>query len=617
MRKCTIVVAVMLVAMTVSVSAEAIFVENPSFELPGVDKPNIADIPGWDGADDSLFAGAEVDWGPTDGVYTGYMQTGAGIYNLTDHTIAGGTEYTLTFDIRRTWWGDTTTVDLYYDDNGNRVPIGSVEVTFADMATTDMEERTVMVNSDDVPASIGKELGIQITCGTLNVYEDGWVGYDNFRLDGVSLIVSLIHPAPSGVSLVDIDDDLEWAVVNDWNVDLYFQADDPNFTDVAPVRTDTSDTTYEPGTMVNETTYYWRVDAYEPNGLDFIVHTGPVWEFTTAPATPTITLHPISQTVAAGSEVVLAIDGTNIDPARAQWYQDNVELTGKTGLTLTISDVQLGEEGYYHCVASNTAGDDVSESARLLTERLMAQWGFEGNINDSVASLGGVYLDPEPANPNPAETYSTDSIEGGQSFSFDPNSFYIEVDNAEYFNYVTEGYSVSAWIKVTETPNGWDSYIMKTGAYWLNALSDSYVMVLGNWSLDPVLEDGGWHCTVATYDPTDRTVRYYVDGKFNLEFTNTPGKTDEPLIFGASDATGRGRYNGLLDDVKMYSYALDDVAVALLYTDFNPGSEVCLGYPNFDSTGPEGTPDCRINVYELAEWAAAWMECNLVPTCIP
>lgn len=191
--KRSVVVVVLLVSLVLGGVAQAITVENPSFELPGIGpdpefpaKPNIDELPGWTAGDVNHWSGAETGWGPTDGLYTGYMQTGAQIYNLTDHVIAAGETYELQFDMRRTWWGAETTVDLYFDDAGARTPLGSILVTFADVATTDMVGYTLGVGAEDVAGAIGNQLGIQITSGTLAVtedmYENGWVGYDNFRL---------------------------------------------------------------------------------------------------------------------------------------------------------------------------------------------------------------------------------------------------------------------------------------------------------------------------------------------------------------------------------------------------------------------------------------------------
>ena len=184
--------------------AGAITVENHSFELPGddpattdvVEKPGIAEIPGWTGGDVNLWSGAEPGYGPTDGDYTGYMQTGAQIYNLTDHVIAAGEIYELQFDMRKTWFGAAATVDLYFDDAGARTPLGSTLVTFADGASTGMEGQSLVANADDVAGAVGKQLGIQVTCGTLDAYEDGWIGYDNFRMD--------VIPEPMTIALLGL-----------------------------------------------------------------------------------------------------------------------------------------------------------------------------------------------------------------------------------------------------------------------------------------------------------------------------------------------------------------------------------------------------------------------------
>ncbi len=652
MKKCAIVFVVALVGVSVSVSAAPITVENHSFELPGVGpdpanpaKPGIDDIPGWSAGDVNHWSGAETKWGPTDGLYTGYMQTGGQIYNLIDHTIAGGMEYTLTFDLRRTWWGDRTTVDLYYDDNGNRVPMGSEEISFPDLDTTDMVEYTITVQSEAVPASIGKQIGIQVTCGTLNSYQESWVGYDNFRLDGTSLFVIPIHPLP-GDTLVPVDDDLEWAVLNNWNVDLYFQVNEPNFAGVAPVRTDTSDTTYEPGTMEPDTTYYWRADAYEPNSTGFIVHTGPVWSFRTAPATPTITLDPITQTVAAGSLVVLAIDGTNID--EAHWFRNGDPITEDVfDLTLTLSDVQVGDEGYYHCVAKNTAGDDTSETARLLTRRLVGWWKLDGNLDDSVADVvpgapphPGTGIDAGTGIPTEPNYVPSGADASAIEFLGDDRIVTID-DSAEYFNFSRQGQTVSGWVN-TETVV-WDGVLSKhyrpEGETWIGWIIDvrdgwgAHVTLRGSydniWGPDDEEDmfDGNWHLVTAVMDPDTNTTRFYVNGKLgdtSAEYDlGAALLSDQPVVFGAEAANGVIPYTGMLDDVRIWTYALDDIAIALLYTDFNPGSEVCIGNPTYDIAGPEvdengdPVPDCRVDLHDLAALGLEWLYCNIVPTCIP
>jgi len=68
-------------------------------------------------------------------------------------------------------------------------------------------------------------------------------------------------------------------------------------------------TTYNPGTLANNTTYFWRIDEQNAGGTT----TGTVWSFTTVPAGPTT----ISNSTFASSA-----DGWNIVTWRAGPYTD-------------------------------------------------------------------------------------------------------------------------------------------------------------------------------------------------------------------------------------------------------------------------------------------------------
>jgi len=57
---------------------------------------------------------------------------------------------------------------------------------------------------------------------------------------------------------------------------------------------------------------------------------------------------------------------------------------------------------------------------------------------------------------------------------------------------------------------------------------------------------------------------------------------------------------------------LDDIAVLSsqwLESGWNEQAGLCPDGPALDWTGPDGQPDCTVNLYELAELAAAWQEC--------
>ena len=68
----------------------------------------------------------------------------------------------------------------------------------------------------------------------------------------------------------------------------------------------------------------------------------------------------------------------------------------------------------------------------------------------------------------------------------------------------------------------------------------------------------------------------------------------------------------MIDDLRFYNYALEPLDAALLYTDVADDT-ICLQNPPADLSGAEGAPDCVVDIYDLVELAAGWLECNLVP----
>jgi len=81
------------------------------------------------------------------------------------------------------------------------------------------------------------------------------------------------NPTPAdGATGVHINDDLSWTAGEEaTSHEVYFGTDNS-----PPWVANTTDTTYDPGTMVLDATYYWRIDENNP----YDVITGQVWSFT-------------------------------------------------------------------------------------------------------------------------------------------------------------------------------------------------------------------------------------------------------------------------------------------------------------------------------------------------
>jgi hypothetical protein len=84
---------------------------------------------------------------------------------------------------------------------------------------------------------------------------------------------------------------------------------------------------------------------------------------------------------------------------------------------------------------------------------------------------------------------------------------------------------------------------------------------------------------------------------------------------GVETFAGLSQWNGLIDNLEIYNYALSRVDVAVLYTDAVPGAKVCTSDPVVDDA--DLNDDCIVNLKDLAEFAVQWLECYIVPDCLP
>jgi len=302
-----------------------------------------------------------------------------------------------------------------------------------------------------------------------------------------------------------------------------------------------------------------------------------------------------------------------------------------TSSTLTISNLEQADEGYYYCIATGN-GSTESNHARLLTKRLMGHWKFNippaNLLDDEVAGNNGTYTDPNVANPPPGSPTIGAGIDG-QAISLGADELYVDIPNQEYFNFHAQGFTVSAWVKTEQS--GWGAIVTKTDrkdprtGWLLHHNGDTAVITLrspsgGN---DEVSYNGGvadneWHMLVGTYDEQTGLLALYVDGEkqgeagpfWNLTETDMPLKIGTELNSDYPEPEGNAciDYEGVIDDVRILSYAQDGYEIATAYTDFAGGS-ICV-----EPVPGDLNDDCVINTGDLVEVVLDWLECDLIPT---
>jgi len=195
------VLSVMLFFATNALFAqEPIALVNPSFEEPGVQETNWANIPGW--SLDSLAIDFGVAENPlaTDGTFVAWLDSDDGVlWQLTDYTIQEGDLITLKVDVRNSWQTTTFDLILYYDDNGNRVPVATTTGDFEGFVDDFLTEFTVTFLATSAPAAVGHQLGVAIHNTSV---PNSFIEMDNFRLNkAVTTSVERIESLPNSFVL--------------------------------------------------------------------------------------------------------------------------------------------------------------------------------------------------------------------------------------------------------------------------------------------------------------------------------------------------------------------------------------------------------------------------------
>jgi len=107
-----------------------------------------------------------------------------------------------------------------------------------------------------------------------------------------------------GATDVSIDADLSWVGGDPdgdpWTYDVYFGTTSPPPL-VSPGQ---SETTYDPGTMLYDTTYYWQIVAWDNHGNST---SGPIWDFITEIGPTIVSIQPSTTNVEQGEAFEVSI----------------------------------------------------------------------------------------------------------------------------------------------------------------------------------------------------------------------------------------------------------------------------------------------------------------------
>ncbi len=478
--------------------------------------------------------------------------------------------------------------------------------------------------------------GVRLACD-INASWDDLVVATEFD----EVFVKSSAPVPAYKAMdIPVAEDLvmSWNTANADDItsyNVYLETNDPNLDYKTPITTITSWTgdrieyVLDQSMLNKDDIYYWRVDGVTSTGF---VKKGLAWKFETLKSSPVINSATEYLVVAEGETAELSVDVASETPETYQWYKyvDGVnddDLSGNTTAqtaTLVIDNVTSSETGVYYCKVNNLSGIEVvSVDCVLDIQRAIAKWTFENSYESIIDGSPAVMLLNEP-----------NFVAGfdGMGLEFDgTEALFTDPAEISYFNKCNISMSVACWFKSTN-PADWAAIVSRYGesgrgwqlrkfAYSGDGRSLCFTTRgTGNEDGSPTdargidVFDGEWHFIVGTFDETVKKV--YVDGfeAASDAITVPIAYADNPVAIG-----GRAYYSDVdevwtvdtamqfvADDVTIYNYALDAIAVAQIAAN-GLGTEVCVTYPEMDLN-----TDCKITIEDLAIIAGNWLLDNNV-----
>ena len=417
--------------------------------------------------------------------------------------------------------------------------------------------------------------------------------------------------------------------------------------------------------------YYWRID--ENLGSEVVTgeiwHFSTASSYPEIEGISPETVH-IDLTQA--EDAVFTVTATNpftrepitSDGLSYQWYKapgeqlsDGADYGGTATDTLTVKSPDAADEGSYFCrvtIDSNQNGED-SPMGYLAIDRMVGHWKLDGNANDEFGNDGievnrakGLWYAADtgapPSDPNEPIIGSGClrlNNYGNQTAPITNSAIsYVKVPHIDAYS--DDVFTVSCWIKNIRAgysdgaegaeydSNYWGSLVSKTDAAGTNP---GWALRRNDWQRNSrwytygspglngdegaFMDGNAWYHLVGVYDEVNNTKSFYINGLVEASIDDLG--TDIGLlvadgelclgadIYGANGPRSPGEF--LLDDVRLYNYALDKFEIGQIYAD-GADESICVEYPAMDIDG-----DCDVDLDDLKLFVADWLECGLVPDC--
>ncbi|OXU15430.1 LamG-like jellyroll fold domain-containing protein [Sedimentisphaera salicampi] len=337
-----------------------------------------------------------------------------------------------------------------------------------------------------------------------------------------------------------------------------------------------------------------------------------------------------------GKEITLSVSAVGAEPIEYQWYhsqdsarsEDDQQAGSESTIELALSQQN---EGFYYCKLQNPEGSAYTDIVSVRLANKMAHWTLD---NDSSGFDGSSYLDISSyGEKRDAVVEGSADFADGACAQLGQSAFIQKNDGYAYAGpwnplETTGKMTMTMWLKWKENLGNWQVVTGKKDSdgelYRLSIKPDESLLNLGKSSGAKVfapgpLPEGEWVFVAFTLDSTaaDPVGSIYMiteDEGLKTSYSETSLGVKTDADFGVGSVRASSSFNGWLDDVRVYDDVLDQNSITTIYYQ-SCGKPVCN--PDsllFDTSGPNGEPDCIVNLYDYASLCLSWLDCSLLPS---
>jgi WD40 repeat protein/tetratricopeptide (TPR) repeat protein len=213
------------------------------------------------------------------------------------------------------------------------------------------------------------------------------------------------------------------------------------------------------------------------------------------------------------------------------------------------------------------------------TGRMIGWWEFDRSEGRKVVDSSGNGISGKLV----GDAHIVVDGERGNVLKLDGDGDYVDFGNQSAFD-ITSQITISCWIQARAFDKDWQAIITKGDSSWrisrqqntsslqfactgLVVLRDRAYSVRGRRAVD----DGVWHHIIGVYDGTKMSL--YIDGKLDVwsEAVGSINTNTSNVLIGENAERSMRFWDGLIDDVRIYSYAVTDEEIDELYEGRGPG----------------------------------------------